>query len=268
MAYRNTLQADALTLVAQKLQSSLAVEGKLPEDGLAGFGDAGDDLMMVLARKLVSGDADDASVEDIFRQEQEIAAEAGQPLVDQDCQRTEPQPALLVALPSGAEPAAAMYAVFRRVREHCAPRQSRIDKSPWAVSRVILTLWIRIAASTGRQRTRIGRPPPSSRSTLCYAAIGSLNLPVADRLGIRQRPSPTVEREQGHAQPSRAEDARRSAPPLSNVPEFAIPCVEADALERVEMSRDGAAADQRDPDTAFHERVVGPPDERLSLGPS
>ena len=34
MAYRNTLQADALKLVAQKLQSSLAVEGELPEDGL------------------------------------------------------------------------------------------------------------------------------------------------------------------------------------------------------------------------------------------
>ena len=32
MAYRNTLQADALKLVAKKLQSSLAVEGKLPED--------------------------------------------------------------------------------------------------------------------------------------------------------------------------------------------------------------------------------------------
>ena len=41
MAYRNTLQADALTLVAQKLQSSLAVEGELPEDGLAAYGDAG-----------------------------------------------------------------------------------------------------------------------------------------------------------------------------------------------------------------------------------
>ena len=38
MVYRNTLQADALTLVAQKLQSSLAVEGELPEDGLAAYG--------------------------------------------------------------------------------------------------------------------------------------------------------------------------------------------------------------------------------------
>ena len=34
MAYKNTLQADALKLVAKKLQSSLAVEGELPEDGL------------------------------------------------------------------------------------------------------------------------------------------------------------------------------------------------------------------------------------------
>ena len=35
MSYRNTTQADALKLVAKKLQSSLAVEGELPEDGLA-----------------------------------------------------------------------------------------------------------------------------------------------------------------------------------------------------------------------------------------
>ena len=53
MSYRNTLQADALKLVAKKLQSSLAVEGELPEDGLAAFGDDGDDMTMALARKLV-----------------------------------------------------------------------------------------------------------------------------------------------------------------------------------------------------------------------
>ena len=46
MSYRNTLQADALKLVAlklvaKKLQSSLAVEGELPEDGLAAYGDDG-----------------------------------------------------------------------------------------------------------------------------------------------------------------------------------------------------------------------------------
>ena len=59
MAYRNTLQADALKLVAKKLQSSLAVEGELPEDGLAAFGDDGDDLMLALARKIVAGEEDD-----------------------------------------------------------------------------------------------------------------------------------------------------------------------------------------------------------------
>ncbi|MYI86486.1 MAG: hypothetical protein F4081_06810, partial [Dehalococcoidia bacterium] len=63
MAYRNTLQADALKLVAQKLQSSLAVEGELPEDGLAAYGDDGDDLMLALARKIVAGEEDAGSVE-------------------------------------------------------------------------------------------------------------------------------------------------------------------------------------------------------------
>ena len=39
MAYRNAIQADALKLVARKLQNSLAVEGELPEEGLAAYGD-------------------------------------------------------------------------------------------------------------------------------------------------------------------------------------------------------------------------------------
>ena len=59
MSYRNTLQADALKLVAKKMQSSLAVEGELPEDGLAAYGDDGDDMMMALARRIVSGDEED-----------------------------------------------------------------------------------------------------------------------------------------------------------------------------------------------------------------
>lgn len=51
----------------QKLQFSLAVEGDLAEDGLAAYGDTGDDQMIALARKLVSGETDDeAVVEDIY----------------------------------------------------------------------------------------------------------------------------------------------------------------------------------------------------------
>ena len=83
MAYRNTLQADALKLVAKKLQSSLAVEGELPEDGLAAYGDDGDDLMMALARKIVSGDEEDGeTVEEVFAQARDAEASAEELLVD------------------------------------------------------------------------------------------------------------------------------------------------------------------------------------------
>ena len=90
MAYRNTLQADALTLVARKLQSSLAVEGELPEDGLAAYGDDGDDLMLALARKIVAGEEETGSVESVFAQAQQVAAEAEALLVDAEWAAPEP----------------------------------------------------------------------------------------------------------------------------------------------------------------------------------
>ena len=84
MSYRNTLQADALKLVARKLQSSLAVEGELPEDGLAAFGDDGDDLMMALARRIVSGDVNEPeTVEEVFARAQDAESEAEELLVDE-----------------------------------------------------------------------------------------------------------------------------------------------------------------------------------------
>ncbi len=95
MAYRNTLQADALKLVAKKLQSSLAVEGELPEDGLAAFGDDGDDLMLALARQIVSGDETDAdgeSVEDVFAQARDAEAAAEEFLVDDGWQAVQVEP--------------------------------------------------------------------------------------------------------------------------------------------------------------------------------
>ena len=95
MSYRNTLQADALKLVAQKLQSSLAVEGELPEDGLAAYGDDGDDVMMALARKIVSGDeedADDAAMEAAFAQARDAEAQAEEFLVDDGWKAVEVEP--------------------------------------------------------------------------------------------------------------------------------------------------------------------------------
>ena len=61
--------------MAKKLQSSLAVEGELPEDGLAAYGDDGDDLILALARKIVAGEEDADSVESVFAQAQQVAAD-------------------------------------------------------------------------------------------------------------------------------------------------------------------------------------------------
>ncbi len=95
MSYRNTLQADALKLVAKKLQSSLAVEGELPEDGLAAFGDDGDDMMMALARKIVSGDEEEneaETVEEVFAQARNAEATAEELLVDDGWKVVEVEP--------------------------------------------------------------------------------------------------------------------------------------------------------------------------------
>ena len=91
MSYRNTLQADALKLVAKKMQSSLAVEGELPEDGLAAYGGDGDDMMM--ARKIVSGDEDEAeTVEAVFAQARDAETAAEELLVDDGWKIVEIEP--------------------------------------------------------------------------------------------------------------------------------------------------------------------------------
>ena len=95
MSYRNTLQAAALKLVAKKLQSSLAVEGELPEDGLAAYGDDGDDLMMALARKIVSGDEEEdetETVEEVFAQARDAEAASEEFLVDDGWKAVEIEP--------------------------------------------------------------------------------------------------------------------------------------------------------------------------------
>ena len=102
MSYRNTLQADALKLVAKKMQSSLAVEGELPEDGLAAYGDDGDDMMMALARKLVvdhdrgivRGDEEDEAetMEEVFAQARNAESEAEELLVDDGWKVVEVEP--------------------------------------------------------------------------------------------------------------------------------------------------------------------------------
>ena len=141
MAYRNTLQADALKLVAKKLQSSLAVEGELPADGLAAYGDEGDDLMLALARKIVAGEEDDGSVESVFEQARQVAAEAEALLVDEDWPESEPEPAALavatiepVRRDEAAEPRRTLFSwtefMAGEPEEPERPRGRRRDEAP------------------------------------------------------------------------------------------------------------------------------------------
>ena len=54
LAYEETLQTQALALIAKKSQASLALEGELVEGGLSSM--AEDDLMVSLAKSLVEGE--------------------------------------------------------------------------------------------------------------------------------------------------------------------------------------------------------------------
>ena len=104
MSYRNTLQADALKLVAKKMQSSLAVEGELPEDGLAAYGDDGDDMMMALARRIVSGgeEEDEAeTMEEVFAQARNAESEAEELLVDDGWKVVKVEPEAVVVNGNG-----------------------------------------------------------------------------------------------------------------------------------------------------------------------
>ena len=85
LAYRGTLQTRALTLVAKKLQASLAVEGELTEDGLASFGDDGEDLLLALARTLTEQvEASDDSLEGLFISAREASLSLAASLEDED----------------------------------------------------------------------------------------------------------------------------------------------------------------------------------------
>ncbi len=53
MTYNDTLQSNAIQLMARKLQSSLAVEGHVSDEGLANYEDTGEDMMIALARTFV-----------------------------------------------------------------------------------------------------------------------------------------------------------------------------------------------------------------------
>ena len=81
--YEETLQAEALALVAAKMRSALMVEGELPEEGLAALEGDGQDMFVALARQLTEGRVQDGqSLEALFAQAQAVEADADGYLVE------------------------------------------------------------------------------------------------------------------------------------------------------------------------------------------
>ena len=70
----------------------------MPEDGLAAFGDGRDDLMMALARQIVSGkeDADADTVEAVVGQAGDTEAASEDYLMDDGCKLFEVEPKAVV----------------------------------------------------------------------------------------------------------------------------------------------------------------------------
>ncbi len=175
MAYRHTLQADALKFVAQKLQSSLAVEGELPEDGLAAYGDEGDDLLLALARKLVSAEEDADSVESVFEQAKHVAAEAEQLLVDGGWQRSEPErEPLFVSFPTDRD-AAPVVELSPCGGHHGAVQPQRastfLDSIGGADQEQTLFTWAEFMADEPEQPKRRGHKPQADAPSLFDWAV-------------------------------------------------------------------------------------------------
>ena len=109
MVYENTIQTEALRLVAKKMQSSLAVEGELPEEGLIAFGDDGQDMIMALARQIVNETEFQSgnSLENIFARAREAEQENERYLVDDEWHTTQAGPELEMEPDETDEPDAA-----------------------------------------------------------------------------------------------------------------------------------------------------------------
>jgi hypothetical protein len=175
MAYRNSLQADALKLVAKKLQSSLAVERELPEDGLAADGDDGDDLMLALARQIVKGeeDADSESVEAVFAKARDAEASGEEFLVGDGWQTVEVEPETVAVNGNGnghhEDIGPAVELVLTNGHVSNSNGNGHHDAEP-AEGQQSLFSWAEFLAEEPAQpRGRNGKPKPASPSLFEWA---------------------------------------------------------------------------------------------------
>ena len=161
MAYRNSLQADALKLVAKKLQSSLAVKGELPEDGLAAYGDDDDGLMMALTRQNISGEEDEESVEAVFARSRNAKSVSEELLVEDGWHAVEAEPEVVDVHRNGAG-----VTVEEATNGHAAePQEAR------GTQRSLFSWAEFMAEEPVEPQGRSGKAKPSSLSLFEWALV-------------------------------------------------------------------------------------------------
>ncbi|MCX5828894.1 MAG: hypothetical protein NTV58_12975, partial [Deltaproteobacteria bacterium] len=90
LAYSGTMQTRLMKLMADKLTTSLAIEGELSDKGLAALSDTSDSLAKELAKMLLEKSEDNRSIKDIWAayRKKEVYVEV---TIATDIQRPAPQ---------------------------------------------------------------------------------------------------------------------------------------------------------------------------------
>ncbi len=167
MAYRDTAQVPALKLIAAKAQKSLALEGELVETGLTNL--AEDDVLLALARTLVSGTDSDVELREARlrrRSSDGAEGEAGSMLVSQRTQVVTP----LLPLRSRATTPAVQVSLF----EPIPPSRMPAILPPQAVD-----LRVRLPESQRGRRGHDFTPTLVQQPPKLYATEA---VPTADKL--------------------------------------------------------------------------------------
>jgi SNF2 family DNA or RNA helicase len=109
MAYENTAQERALSLIASKLETSNAVEGKLSADGLSAMSDTQNSVFNELARSIMQGDkgGDKLSVVEAWSRKAEAEKETGGYLVAENGNSLKDEVMALMAAGNGKRKIAA-----------------------------------------------------------------------------------------------------------------------------------------------------------------
>ena len=121
LVYEDTMQSQALTLIATKLEASLAVEGELSADGLSVLADTSDSLVLELARALVTQVGATESAEAVW-------ARLRKRDVEQVLTLTAARPAPPVTTLSESVERIGEKLLLVDLIEHPAPRKKRVSR--------------------------------------------------------------------------------------------------------------------------------------------